>query len=139
MTTATDLTAASSRSVATVIFNLGFFFTYYSIILFALSAFVPVSLQTNGSFKSTSSAALMIPVAIVSHFIIPPNMLMRMAFTFGCELKISKAVLTCSTLAPPPTSKKFAGYPPFNLIISMVAIASPAPLTMHPILPSRAT
>lgn len=139
MTTATDLTAASSRSVATVIFNLGFFFTYYSIILFALSAFVPVSLQTNGSFKSTNSAALMIPVAIVSHFIIPPNMLMRMAFTFGCELKISKAVLTCSTLAPPPTSKKFAGYPPFNLIISMVAIASPAPLTMHPILPSRAT
>jgi hypothetical protein len=55
------LTAASSRSKAAVIFNLGFFLAYSSIILLALSAFVPVNLQTNGSFKSTSSAALKIP------------------------------------------------------------------------------
>jgi hypothetical protein len=55
------LTAASSRSKAAVIFNLGFFLAYSSIILLALLAFVPVNLQTNGSFKSTSSAALKIP------------------------------------------------------------------------------
>jgi hypothetical protein len=55
------LTAASSRSKAAVIFNLGFFLAYSSIILLALSAFVPVNLQINGSFKSTSSAALKIP------------------------------------------------------------------------------
>jgi hypothetical protein len=58
---ATDLTAASSKSTAAVIFNFGFFLAYYSIILLALSALVPVNLQTNGSFKSTSSAALKIP------------------------------------------------------------------------------
>ena len=38
--------------------------------------------------------------------------------------------------APPPTSKKFAGSSPYNLIISIVAIARPAPLTMQPMLPS---
>ena len=31
---------------------------------------------------------------------------------------------------------KFAGSFPYNLIISIVAIANPAPLTIHPILPS---
>ena len=32
---------------------------------------------------------------------------------------------------------KFAGSSPYNLIISIVAIANPAPLTIHPILPSN--
>lgn len=73
------------------------------------------------------------------HFIIPPKILMRMVSTFGCEFNISNAVLTYSTLAPPPTSKKLAGSPPYNLIISIVAIAKPAPLTIQPILPSKAT
>ena len=40
-------------------------------------------------------------------------------------------------VAPPPTSRKFAGSPPANLIISIEAIAKPAPLIMLPILPSR--
>ena len=43
---------------------------------------------------------------------------------------------TFSLDAPPPTSKKLAGSFPYNLIISMVAIANPAPLTIQPILPS---
>lgn len=73
------------------------------------------------------------------HFMIPPKILMRIVSTFGCEFKISKAVLTYSTLAPPPTSKKLAGSPPYNLMISIVAIAKPAPLTMHPMFPSNAT
>jgi hypothetical protein len=70
---------------------------------------------------------------------IPPKILIRIVSTLGCEVRISNAVLTCSTLAPPPTSKKLAGYPPLILMISMVAIARPAPLTIHPIFPSRAT
>src|SRR3546814_9099642 len=41
-----------------------------------------------------------------------------------------------SLLAPPPTSRKFAGKAPFSLMMSIVAIARPAPLTMQPMLPS---
>lgn len=36
----------------------------------------------------------------------------------------------------PPTSRKLAGLPPCKARTSMVAIAKPAPLTKHPILPS---
>jgi hypothetical protein len=49
---------------------------------------------------------------------------------------ILKPFLTVSAFAVPPTSRKFAGSPPASLIISIVAIASPAPLTMQPTLPS---
>ena len=34
---------------------------------------------------------------------------------------------------------KFAGSPPWSLMRSIVLIASPAPLTRHPMLPSSAT
>ena len=47
------------------------------------------------------------------------------------------ASFTPTTEALPPKSKKLAGEAPFSLIISMVAIAKPAPLTMHPMLPSN--
>src|SRR6476659_8257310 len=40
---------------------------------------------------------------------------------------ILKASVTFSAEAPPPTSRKLAGSPPNSLIVSMVAIASPAP------------
>ena len=46
-----------------------------------------------------------------------------------------KALATASALAPPPTSRKFAGDPPASLMMSIVAIASPAPLTMQPTSP----
>ena len=36
----------------------------------------------------------------------------------------------------PPTSRKFAGLPPWYLTMSIVPIASPAPLTRQPIVPS---
>ena len=42
-------------------------------------------------------------------------------------------------VAPPPTSRKFAGLPPQTWIMSIVAIARPAPFTMQPMLPSRPT
>ena len=80
----------------------------------------------------------MIPCAMISHFIIPPKILTNIAFTLGCELRISNPVFTYSVDAPPPTSKKLAGFPPFNYIISIVDIANPAPFTIHPILPSKA-
>ena len=46
---------------------------------------------------------------------------------------------TSILFVPPPTSRKFAGSPPANLIISIDAIASPAPLIILPIFPSRLT
>ena len=38
--------------------------------------------------------------------------------------------------APPPTSRKFAAAPPAYWMMSIVAIARPAPLTMQAMLPS---
>ena len=52
------------------------------------------------------------------HFIIPPNILINIVLTLGCEFNISNAILTYSTLAPPPTSKKLAGSPLYLKIIN---------------------
>ena len=52
---------------------------------------------------------------------------------------IRKAFSTLAASAVPPTSKKFAGSPPDNLMISIVAIASPAPFTIQPTFPSSFT
>ena len=52
---------------------------------------------------------------------------------------IRRALKTFSGLELPPTSRKFAGLAPKYLIKSMVAMASPAPLTMQPIVPSSPT
>ena len=49
--------------------------------------------------------------------------------TFLSSLMILNAAITCCIVAPPPTSKKFAGSPPCSLIMSIVAIAKPAPFT----------
>ena len=51
---------------------------------------------------------------------------------------ILKAAVTFSSSAPPPTSRKFAGRPPESLMMSIVAIARPAPFTMQPMSPSSA-
>ncbi len=66
----------------------------------------------------------------------PPKMLTKMAVTFGSDVIRSKACLMASGVAPPPTSRKLAGWPPFSLMMSMVAIARPAPLTRQPMSPS---
>ncbi len=75
----------------------------------------------------------------MSQRMIPPNILTNIPLTFGSSRIIEKAVFTCSSFAPPPTSRKFAGSPPYNLITSIVAIANPAPFTKHPIFPSSFT
>ncbi len=49
-----------------------------------------------------------------------------------------KAIATCSAVAPPPTSRKLAGCPPASLMVSIVPIARPAPLTRQPMFPSSA-
>ena len=49
----------------------------------------------------------------------------------------SEGGMDIEAVAPPPTSRKLAGSPPNSLIVSIVAIARPAPLTRPPMLPSR--
>jgi hypothetical protein len=68
----------------------------------------------------------------------PPKMLTKIPFTFGSPRMILKAATTCSLEAPPPTSRKLAGLPPKYLMMSIVLIARPAPLTRQAMLPSRA-
>jgi len=64
-------------------------------------------------------------------------MFIRIAFTFGSDKIILNPCSTVSVFAPPPTSRKFAGSPPASLIKSIVAIARPAPLTIHPTFPFK--
>ena len=52
---------------------------------------------------------------------------------------ILNAAVTFSREAPPPTSRKFAGSSPNSLMMSIVAMASPAPFTMQPMVPSSLT
>src|SRR5690349_9408312 len=76
------------------------------------SSLVPFMRTTSGTESLTSRAADTTPAAIVSHFMMPPKMLTRMPFTFGFESMILNAAVTFSAVAPPPTSRKFAGSPP---------------------------
>ena len=89
----------------------------------------------SGILRPTSFVAAITPSAITSHFMMPPKMLTRIALTDGSEEMILNAAEICSFLAEPPTSRKLAGEPPYAAMMSIVAIARPAPLTMHPMLP----
>ena len=110
-----------------------------AMIFLPCSTLVPSSRTTSGTFRPTSFTAATTPSAITSHFMMPPKMLTRMPFTFGSEVMILNAAATLSFDALPPTSRKFAGSMPYSLMMSMVAMARPAPLTMQPIEPSSAT
>src|SRR5262249_35318643 len=79
---------------------------------FPRSTLVPSRRTTSGTESLTVLAALMMPSAITSHFMIPPKIFTRMAFTFLSAVRILNASVTCSSVAPPPTSRKFAGSPP---------------------------
>ena len=59
--------------------------------------------------EPTSRAAATTPVAMVSHFMMPPKMLTRIAFRCGLRSMILNASVTFSAVAPPPTSRKLAG------------------------------
>src|SRR5688572_8231785 len=128
---ATTFSAASFMVSATVKFSPESFRIFRP-----SSTLVPSSRNTMGNWMLVLRAASTTPVASVSTRRMPPKMLMSTAFTCRSLSRISKACVTCSALAPPPTSRKFAGFPPAYLMMSMVAIASPAPFTMQPTLPS---
>ncbi|ABC64795.1 hypothetical protein ELI_13515 [Erythrobacter litoralis HTCC2594] len=130
-TSATILRAASPRSSAGTIGR-----PELARMSLPFSTLVPSRRTTNGTSNSTSLAATTMPSAIVSQRMMPPKMLTRMPSTAGSLRMILKAAVTFSVVAPPPTSRKLAGNAPFNLMMSIVAMARPAPLTMQPILPS---
>ena len=69
------------------------------------------------------------PLAIASHLTIPPKIFTKIAVTFGSLVMSSNADSIACDVAPPPQSRKLAGCPPLSLIMSIVAIARPAPLT----------
>src|SRR6516162_489056 len=130
-TAATTFCAASARFSAATIGR-----PDCSKILLPRSTLVPSRRTTSGTCRLTSRAAATTPSAITSQRMIPPKMLTSIPSTFG-SLRISlNAVVTRSLVAPPPTSRKFAGLLPCSLMMSIVAIARPAPLTMQPMLPS---
>jgi hypothetical protein len=87
-------------------------------------------------FDCRSRAAATTPVASVSQRRMPPKMLISTAFTLESASRMRNAFFTWSALAPPPTSRKLAGLPPANWMMSMVAMARPAPFTMQPTVPS---
>ena len=100
---------------------------------------MPESRTITGILIGSSFSAWTTPLATQSHLFIPAKILTKIASTFVSDLTKRNAFATLSGVAPPPISKKFAGSPPDNLIVSIVAIAKPAPLTMQPIFPSRPT
>ena len=55
---------------------------------------------------------------------------MFITLTDSSDVISRKASVTCSTVAPPPTSRKLAGEPPCSLMMSIVDMARPAPLTV---------
>src|SRR5437870_5609234 len=104
---ATALAAASSRSSAWISSR-----PLVSRIFRPSWTFVPAKRTITGTPISWSRVAWTTPCAIQSHRLIPAKMFTRIAFTFGSFITIRKAFATFSGLAPPPTSRKFAGRPP---------------------------
>src|SRR5579863_615425 len=103
------------------------------------STFVPASRATMGTLMCWSRAAWTTPWAIQSQRLMPAKMFTSTTLTRGSDRTRRKAAATRSGDAPPPTSRKFAGSAPASLIMSIVAMANPAPLTMQPICPSSPT
>src|SRR4029079_4388857 len=128
---ATALSAASAKVSAVISFN-----PLSARIFRPSSTLVPASLTTSGTFTSTVWQACTTPFATQSQRLMPAKMLTSTARTLASDNTNFSAVAIRSGEAPPPTSRKFAGLPPACLIMSMVAMARPAPLTMQPISPS---
>lgn len=93
------------------------------------SSFVPRSRTTTGTFIFKSWKAKIIPSAIISQRVKPPNILTKMAFTRVSEQMTRNDDLTVSDVALPPVSRKLAHRPPWMVSASTVFMARPAPLT----------
>src|SRR5690606_29800139 len=137
---AASLTALTTFSAASARLSAGMMGRPESAMIFLpASTLVPSRRTTSGTCSDSSRAAATTPSAMMSQRMMPPKMLTRMASTFGSVRMILKALTTRSLVAPPPTSRKLAGDEPYSLMMSIVAMARPAPLTMQPILPSSLT
>ena len=104
MTALTIFCAASSRSSAGITLQAGF--GEDRLALLDVVAFEP---DDERHFQAVSFTAATMPVAMTLQSMMPPKMFTRMPFTFGSAEMILNAAVTCSLLAPPPTSRKFAG------------------------------
>ena len=107
LTAATIFWAASAMPSAATMFR-----PLSASIFLPRSTLVPSRRTTSGTCSETCLAAAMTPVAMTSHFMMPPKMLTRMPRTFLSDRMILKASVTRSAVAPPPTSRKLAGSPP---------------------------
>src|SRR5262249_25917 len=134
LTAATILRAASSRSSAAMTASLD---SWSSAL--PRATLVPSRRTTSGTPIFASLTAAMMPSAMMSQRMMPPKIFTSTPFTCGSERMILKASAILSFEAPPPTSRKFAGSPPRSLMMSIVAMARPAPLTMQPMVPSSFT
>ena len=85
---------------------------------FAISALFPLSRTTTGISMPTSCIAETIPSATTSHLTIPPKILIKIDLTFESETIILKASVTLFPIYSASDVRKFAGNPPYNLIIS---------------------
>src|SRR5208282_2754904 len=107
LTALTIFWAASSRSSAEVTLRLDL-----AMISLPSATLVPSRRTTSGTRKPTSFTAATTPSAMTSQRMIPPKILIKIPFTLGSEVMILNAAVTFSLLAPPPTSRKFAGVSP---------------------------
>src|SRR5580698_9827179 len=107
LTALTIFCAASSRSSAEMTLR-------PDLLMISLpsATLVPSSRTTSGTRKPTSLTAATTPSAMISQRMMPPKMLIKIPFTFGSDVMILNAAVTLSLLAPPPTSRKFAGVSP---------------------------
>src|SRR6267143_1680577 len=81
-------------------------------IFFPSSTRLPSRRTTSGTFRLTAFEAFTSAVAMTSQRMMPPKMLTRIALSDGLRSMILNASVTFSVVAPPPTSRKFAGLPP---------------------------
>ena len=84
------------------------------------------------------------PLATSSQAVIPPKTFTNTALTSGSPRMISSPLAITSADAPPPMSRKFAGFTPPNsspayATTSSVDMTRPAPLPMMPTWPSSLT
>ena len=68
--------------------------------------------MTSGCVILIEFKASTMPCATQSQRLIPAKILISITFTFGSPEISLKAFTNFSGVAPPPTSRKFAGFPP---------------------------
>src|SRR5690606_13338327 len=114
------------------------------------AALLPSSRTTSGRVTasprlSSSLNAETIPLATASQAVMPPKTLTNTDFTDGSDRMICRPLAMTSAEAPPPMSRKFAGFgwpgkdSPAYATTSSVDMTRPAPLPMMPTEPSSLT